>query len=325
MPKRLPKKRKKISSLRLILGAIICLFFFGIGWRTYQGFHQSVWDGNSQINLVLASQPVTLVSFSPARGSLKILLIPDKTFIETTHGYGQYRVEALEGLGELEKRPSLLAESCQEFLGLPVDGWLGGGRQEMIFSQTGEEGERQSKQTITNQLFQLIKKKEETNLTRWDLFRLWRQISQVRFDKVSLIDLGKTSALLAKTLPDGTPGFEIDQNRLDNLLARYFQDEQLGEEGLSLEILNATDHAGLASQGARIITNLGGRVVGIKDWPSRSDQCQIRSKPERMGSYTLKRLAKIFACQLTSGDLGDSRAEAVIILGEDYWRKLKEK
>lgn len=325
MKKRLPKKRKKISSLRLILGAIICLLFLGIVWRTYQGFHQSVWDGDSQINLVLASQPVTIVSFSPARGSLKILLIPDKTFIETVHGYGQYRVESLGGLGELENRPSLLAESCQEYLGLPVDGWIGGERNEMVFSQTGQEGERQIKQTLTDRLFQLIKKKEKTNLTRWDLVRLWRQINTVRFDKVTLIDLSKTSALLAKILPDGTPGFEIDQNRLDSLIARYFQDDKLREEGLSVEILNATDHSGLASQGARVITNLGGRVIGIKDWPSRNDQCQIRSKKERASSYTLKRLAKIFDCQLTGEDLGDSRAETVIIIGEDYWRKLKEK
>ncbi len=325
MKKHLPKKKKKRVSLRYLLWAILLVFLFGLGWRAYCGLTRSIWDGRNQVNLVFAGQPTLVASFSPLQGSLGILLISDRAYIKTTHGYGQYRIEKIWELGELEGRPELLAESVQESLGLVIDGWIGSQENKMVFSFPEEEKEKRIKKTILDCLFQLIRKKKKTNLTRWDLVRLWWQIRGVRFDKITIIDLEKTSALLPLALPDGTSGFEIDQNRLDSFITRYFQDEQIKEEDFSLEIVNATSHSGLAAQGARVVANLGGRVIAMSDRDLKINTCEIKSRREERGSYTFKKLMKVFDCQANPEDLEDSRAGVMIILGEDYWQKLEEK
>lgn len=318
MKKRLPKRKKRFNNIRFTLYAIIFLVLIGAGWRIYGSLAQSIWDGRNRVNIVFATQPVFIASFSPHLGSLSLLLIPNETYIQTTHGYGKYRIETIWKLGELEDRESLLAESSQEYLGLPVDGWVGGGKEEI-------QNEKQAKGLILNRLFGLIKGRDETNLTRWDLVRLWWEIRGVRFDKIYLINLTETSAITVVTLPDGTTGFELDTSRLDGIIAKYFQDEKIREEGVVLEVANATNYPGLAAHAARIISNVGGRLISVRDWSLRSKECEVRSKKEKVGSYTLGKLMKIFDCKASGEDLGDSRAEAVLILGENYWEKLNKK
>lgn len=318
MKKRLPKRKKRFNNIRFTFYVIILLILIGTGWRIYGALTKSVWDGRNRVNLVFATQPVFIASFSPGLESLSLLLIPDGTYVETTHGYGKYRIEAIWELGELEGREGLLAESSQEYLGLPVDGWVGDEKEKI-------QSEKQAKGIILNSLFQLIKGRDETNLTRWDLVRLWWQIKRVRFDKIYLIDLADSSAIISITLPDGTAGFELDPARLDRIIAKYFQDEKIREEGLALEIVNATSHPGLAAQAARIVSNIGGRVIAVGDWDLRNEECEVRSKKDKARIYTLVKLMKVFNCQFGGEDLGDSRAEAVIILGEDYWERLNEK
>jgi hypothetical protein len=126
-------------------------------------------------------------------------------------------------------------------------------------------------------------------------------------------------------LPDGTSGFELNQARLDRIIAKYFQDEKIREEGLALEVVNATNHSGLAARAARIISNMGGRVIAMRDWDLRNEKCSLRSGQKNLSSYTLKKLVKVFDCQFDGEDLGSSRAEMIIILGEDYWRELNKK
>jgi len=318
MKKRLPKRKKRFNNIRFTLYTIILLVLLGTGWRIYGALTKSIWDGKNRLNLVFAARPVFIASFSPGLERLSLLLIPDGTYVETTHGYGKYRIEAIWELGELEGREGLLAESSQEYLGLPVDGWVGGGKWEV-------GNEKGAQALILNYLFQLIKGRDETNLTRWDLARLWWQIKKVRFDKIYLIDLADSSAIISITLPDGTAGFELDPARLDRIIAKYFQDEKIREEGLALEIVNATDHLGLAAKAARIITNIGGRVVAVSDWDLRGEECEIRSGKKGLESYTLKKLMKVFDCQFGGEDLGDSRAEAIMVLGESYWERLNKK
>ncbi|HUS51914.1 MAG TPA: LytR C-terminal domain-containing protein [Candidatus Bathyarchaeia archaeon] len=325
MKKRLPKKKKKAFLPRFLVLLISSCFLLFLFWKVYGALSESVWDGEHQLNIVFDSRPTVVASFSPAQDKLVLLLVPDKTFVETAHGYGQYRLEAIWELGKLENRPALLAESCQGGLGLVIDGFVGDQRENLVLPTSGEGQEKQVQKKLLGTFFQLVKKRKATNLTRWDLVRLFWQMGKVRFDKVSLIDLGQTSALLPTTLPDGSSGFKIDQNRLDTILARFFQDEKIITEGISLEVVNATDHFGLAAQGARLVANLGGRVISLKDSQEKKSQCQIKSLKEEKDSYTLKRLAKVFGCRSETGSLGDSRAEAVLILGNNYWQRLNEK
>lgn len=316
------KEKKRFTFARNIF-LIICLsLFLGVGFKAWGSFKESIWDGKSRLTLTLDSNPILVASFDPGDKTLNFLSIPPHTYLEVIHGYGFYKAESIWKLGELEKGGGeLLAGSLQEYLGVPVDGWV---TTRLLKTQASTEG-TEMKSFFLNNLVELIKNGDGANLTRWDLVRLWWGVRGVRFDKTKLVDLGKTNAVAEVTLPDGTIALEPDPLRLDQLVTRLFSDKKIKKEALSIGVYNATEYPGLAKKAARIIDNIGGQVIEVGDWKMRSEKCEVRGEKKLANTYTARKLLKIFDCQYGNGEMGESRAEIAIILGQDYWRKLQEK
>ncbi|MBM3205953.1 hypothetical protein FJZ41_03855, partial [Candidatus Shapirobacteria bacterium] len=181
---------------------ILIVVFSFIGFKTYRWVKQSLWDGQNRFNLVVnpsGDAAVLIVSFNPTEKKVNALVIPTGTFIETIHGYGPYRIEAIYNLGELNGQGGqLLSGSLQYYLGLPIDGFIA---QQNSFLKNGREGLHLF---VLDQFYGALKGKGKTNLSRWDLLRLWWFFRNVRSDKVNLVDLGQTSASELIDLPDGT-------------------------------------------------------------------------------------------------------------------------
>lgn len=322
-------KRKRVALAVFWVIVLACLI--GAGWHFPKLLVRSVWDGTSRINFVFETEPISLVSFTPEGKLLAFLVIPDGTYIEAIHGYGPYRVESLYQLGELEGRGSeVLAGSLQEYLAVPIDGWVAeGGRRSGESVVTGApvakweigDGE-EARDLVARVLLQYLRSGGETNFTRWDLLRLWWQIRRVREDKITTVDLGQTSASQRVDLPDGSQATRIDPDRLNSIISRLFIDEKIRAEDLALVVLNDTDHSGLAHRGARIISNIGGRVVGTGEAEDGNEKCRLKSGRKDRDSYTVKKTAAIFNCQWTGEGLEGQRADVVLILGDDYWRRL---
>lgn len=325
------KERKRFHLARNIFLVICLVLLLGVSYQVWGSFRKSLWDGKSRLTVALNSTPILLASYDPVEKTLNFLAIPPNTYIETIHGYGFYKAESIWRLGELEKHGGeLLAGSLQEYLGVPIDVYASINNLEFIINNSEELGD-----FLAEAIMKLFRYGGNTNLTRWDLVRLWWGIRGVRFDKTKLIDLGETNAVEEITLPDETRALEPDPLRLDQLVAKLFSDRRIKEEGFSIGVYNNTQYPGLAKKAARIINNIGGQVIEVRDWEIRSEKpqprqtglgkCEVRSEKKSASAYTVRKLIKIFDCQYGGREMGESRVEVAVILGEDYWRKLMKK
>jgi len=312
------KKKKKRKWLGLIFFLILMGFLIFGFIKIFRSINRSLWDGKNQFNLVINSQPVMIVSLDCPEKKINILSVPDGTFVESIHGYGPYRVESLYKLGEMKDQGGyLLTGSLQEYFGLNLDGYL-----------TGDQYQPEKikiKNFLLNQSFNSLRGQGKTNLTRWDLLRIWWQVKKTREDKIIFIDLAQTSVSQKVDLADGSQAMKIDPERLSRIINQFFIDEGLEKEDLSVAVLNKTEHSGLANNASKIINNIGGRVVQInnlQDKTAGSSSCQIKSEKKYKETYTVKKLSQIFNCQWSESGEDDQRAEIILLVGDDYWHKL---
>ena len=317
------KTRRIKTVIRFTLLGIVLVLLIGIGFKIYRSIAKSVWDGQSQLNLAInpsiADQPVLIAAFNPEEKSLNVLLIPPRTFIETIHGYGPYRVESIYRLGELNKKGGELFQgSLQEYLGIPVDAFASISNFEFPISN-------ETKNSLSELLVGLLKS-GKTNLTKWDVIRLWWSLRNIRQDKVNLVDLGQTSASQEVDLLDGTKANKIDTERLESIMSQFFVDKKLKQEDLTVAVLNGTNHAGLANKVATLIKNIGGQVMTVGDTENGQGeslrQCQIKSEKKYKNSYTVRKLSHVFDCQWEGEPMAEQRANLVLIVGKSYWEKL---
>lgn len=306
------KKHKSNRAISYILALIIFILLLGISWRTYGTFKTSVWDGRNRLNLVLNINPISLVSFDPGSQTINLLTIPDGTYIEAAGDYGPYRIEKIFPLGELEGRGiELLASSLETYFGLPVDGWL---MAEKRWQETSE-----TKRLLSGLIGLAFKEKSLTNLSRWDLVRLWLMVNRTRSHKVETVDLGETTVSEEFNLPDDTQAKRVDQERTSRIISNLFTDYQLRQEDLAIVIMNAGGETGLAARAARLVDNIGGRLVEVGDWSEELEECQIKTTSITKKTYTAQKLAKVFNCRYKSELEEGGRGDVLIILTGDNW------
>lgn len=312
--------RAKRKTPAKILGLIVLLIVLFLGiWRIGGIWRKSVWDGEHQINLIINSQPLTLVSLDSEREKpLSILNIPGNTLIETTHGYGAYRAESICDLGKLEKKQAgkFLAESLQEYLGLPIDGY--------ILLPAIKPATVGDKQFVMAAIFNLLKNKGESNLAAWELIRLWWQIKSVRQDKTTTADLCGNDTCFKEVLVDGSEVLKLNQEKSDKTVSDLFKDSSIRQEDLAISVLNSTQQPGLANLAARLITNIGGRVVQIGERETARQTCLVWADKLKSKSYTVRKLIKVFGCNWSKDGFADQRADVILIVSQDYADKLKK-
>lgn len=274
--------KKTLMLMALVLAVGLAIGFY----KTRKG---SVWDGQTRISLAVVSPSVMVASFDPLEQSLVFLTFPPQAHMEAVGGYGNYLIDSIYPLGEMEgkgKGGTLLAKSLQENLGLVIDGHL------------VASGIQETKASFLGKILDLLKNQEETNLNRGDILRLWWAARNIKEDRVWPVKLEEP----------------LEPERLERTMGQYFGDEKIREEALTIAVLNATGQPGLATKEARIIKNMGGRIVGLGD--IENEKCQITSPQKYKNSHTARRLVKIFGCPWSGENLFGQRADLVLVLGE---------
>ena len=295
----------------------VIFFFLIIGFFFYQvkSLRPSVWDGSSRINFVFSAQAVAVASLETGN-NLVIFKLPENLYLEVFHEFGQYQLGSVYELGKLEgKGGEFLEETVQEYLGVPIGGY--------IKVQSSKFKVQSDKKFILNWLMLSALGRGETNFSQWDLLRFWWSIRSLRSDKVIFIDLEETNILSEKRLPDESLIFETEFFRLDELVGKYFKDSRIEKEGIEVEILNTTEHLGLANRVARLVMNMGGEIISIgnADNKIRNSKFEIRNE-EIKKSYTVRKLEKVLGIKAEIGEMNKSRADLLILIGEDYWEKV---
>jgi len=316
------KKEKKFVLVKKVVLFIVLVVVLVSSFKIYQSIRRSSWQDDSRFNVVFDSLPVLIASFGSYDHEVNFLLIPEGTFIETTHGYGSCRAESISRLGKINNRGGeFLSESLQNYLGLPLDSYI------LSSSSLVFENNPTSLKSYLLANFSFFSRvREEASLNNWDLLRLWWYLKKANLNKFNIINLSDTPASEEITLADGSKAIKIDPNRLELLITQFFSDNKIKEEDLSISILNSTEHAGLASQMANLIKNIGGQIIKIGEVTTvlKSDDynCEIRSAKEYKNSYTVRKISKIFNCRWTGDDLLSERSSLVIIVKENYWKLL---
>lgn len=301
-------KKKSTKKIRLALAVLV--LFLGLiilaqvikltsvlfsPWNMPASSARVPWNGESNINLVIRSGSISLLSFNPKEDRVTVINIPDNTYLKVAGGFGDWQLRSVYDLGGYQA----LKDSLKVFFGLPIDGYVEG---DLLggFSKLADL---------------------KTDLTLWELIRLQIGFWGIRFDKMEKVDLG--SFLDKQTLADGTQVLTADPVKLDSQLTNMME-PAVTSEHQSIAIFNATDKPGLAQTAARMITNIGGEVIIITNSRSKLKTSRVTGKP----SKTLQRLKNIFEClkcdsiDLTMEDLVSSRAQINLFLGEDFIDKL---
>ena len=297
---------KKIKLAVAVLGLVIVLLLFAQALKFTQMLFgkQSNWNGDSNINVVLKSDSLKLLSYNPKDEKVTVVEIPEKLYLEVPGGYGSWRVGSVFALGG----GGLPSEAISSFFGIPLAGFLDNAT---LASLT-------DKNPLSN--FSILSQ-FKTNLTPFEVLRLKMGISAVRFDKITTLNLEEMGLLDGSKLADGTEVLTSDPVRLDSLSER-FADPEIKTERKTIAVFNATSHSGIAQKAARLIANIGGDVIIISNSEIKIEKTAILGE----ASKTLDNLKQIFSSSGTIDpqleDLASPRAQINLFLGEDYFNSL---
>lgn len=258
---------------------------------------RELWDGSTQLNLVLKTQQISLLSFDPSEQSIKVVTIPGETYVELPGGFGSWQVTSVYDLGQGEKPVRgayFLKTALSNYLGLPIDSFIAADL------NSPEEAVALFRNQPTHLLSKLPTLK--TDLTPVELIRLLLGFKGVRFDKITY--------------------YNLDEN-VDSFVSRNLFDSKLSQTQVSVAVFNGTQHPGKAKEAARLISNLGGHVIIQNNF--ELDNIKHSFLFPKSNDYASQRLGKIFTSDCSEEKICDklkdelySRAQVNIVVGEDF-------
>lgn len=295
------------------------------------------WGGEGRINVVVKGDSLYLLSADSSNKSLDLVKIPDQAYFDLPFGFGQWKASSIYGLGQDEKKLSggtLLEKTISDVFGLPIDGYL-------ILND--KNSTKPLSGVIDNirenplKGFSLLSQ-SKSDLSPLEYSRLWNLIHGIRPDKTETTDLSQSNITSWLLLADGSRVLDLNHARMDQFIQENLVDSKLHDEGLSIGVFNGTEHAGLADKAARMISNMGGRVIFTTNFPIKINETSVFGSGN---SYTSKRLAEVLAprcirggileifnrktdCSKLLPGIDSSRADINVVVGEDFFLKFNK-
>lgn len=216
---------------------------------------------------VLDTHTLSLTSYPSDNSAIITIMIPPEAYINVPGGYGYYQVEDVLELGRSERKgDALLVESVSALIGIPIEA---------------------SKQ----------------RMSYWDQILVWRVAGDKEIERQS-IDLDDYSVTISEKRVDGVEIEKLDPVKVDFYFGELFWERTIRDENTTIGIFNDSDTPGLANDYARMLENIGYRVVEIANWDGEpiSDECLIRitGAAELIGSVSISRLTSVFECPVVS-------------------------
>lgn len=285
-------------------------------------------SGRYAYNVAIKARDIGIINVDPVNKQLTLLSIPDNTYLEVPKGYGWWDISKVYQLGQEQSPPigaELLQLSLQNMMALPLDRLV-------IVDQKDQSqtvAELLQKWRSNPALAWLGLHSISTNFTPAEKWQFLFSLSGIRQDKVKTLDLYQTDITDNRLLPDSSRVLGINQINLDLFIRDQLIDQQIFHEGYAIAIYNATDHPGLANDLARIVTNLGGNVIISSNSEKLADTSQVilqDTDPSIAKSATFERLSYLVApdctqkvCHFEDDKILRSRAQILVVLGEDYY------
>ncbi len=331
-------KQKQTKLALIVLLVIVVTLLLGQAVRVVNHFFQPVteytsfsksysWDGKTVLHLAIKASEVAVLSYDPVEKSLNIVNVPADTYVEVPGGYGKWQTRAVYDIGQGEKQPigaKLLTDSMASLVGLPLNGII---EVDENNPQTPYEFIKSLKENPFS-----FDKKVHTNLTGYELFNFALQVSRLRLDKITELNLKDFDLLTPTKLSDGSNVLVAEPQLLDNFVIDKLSEQKMRVEQIPVAVFNGTQTPGMATKVARMITNMGGNVIISTNAPfidstnSPELQKSFIITSADTNSYTFKRLKQIFnldcsnnpKCDKMYVDKITSRAQINVVVGKDF-------
>ena len=291
----------------------------------------------NRVNIVFDIEPLLVFSFEKKEKEGTILLIPEDYYFKK--GTEVYRLGSFFELGEMKDGCGgrFLKKTIEDFLAVPIDRYIKvrSGKWEALPAGrqvgSGKEVEVFVKKIQSwGWFFRFLGNYKkfgenfETDFSLLEIFRLWWQAKDLRWEKVAFQTLEGSSVVVEDKLPDGTKVKTVDQNLLPEKISKLFGDSQIEGEGIKIEVLNTTQKPGLGQKVGLVVNNLGGDLIHIGNWPEALKTTQIWVINKKVkDSYTCQRLAEVFGAEVfLKPEIEEARGDLLILLGEDYAKKI---
>jgi hypothetical protein len=261
------KQLKSLSLAAIFFAFFILLISISIVLKIVNVYQKSTFDGENHftVSVISKSDKVSLVSFAPKSNQIYILNIN----------------------GGKDK-------NLRTTLEIPIDSEI------YADSEITEEN-------IKTNFFKFLSPfgHKKTNLTVFDLFRLWAYANSVPTNSIYQQEiLANDDSLKLKSLG----------------IYSYFVDQKIAEEKISIEVVNGTGVFGLGNKLASFLSNTGANIVMVST--SEKEENSSRIDYFKKESYTLKKLVRVlgFKTKMTEKkSLGD----ITITIGKDTLGKIR--
>lgn len=282
-----------------------------------------LWKQSGTITVACVCEPVVIASFEPQQKKINLVFLPSDLYLEVPR-YGLYPASSAYGLGQLAKQPQggkLFSSSLSLAVRGPIDYYLK--FNDEAFNHPTEEKISELAKKLNSfdglllflKSFSWIKKNLETNLTLFDIYRLWWSIKNVGISKVNFLSLPQ-SYFEDLVLPDGQKVKMLTEQGLGEYSAAFFSDQKILNEKVSIEILNATSRQKIAEKIAKIIEASGADVVFTGNAPSTAKQTILEASDKVKNSVTTRRIARFLNLKVQDKK-EENLADVTLIVGED--------
>lgn len=260
--------------------------------------------------MVIVGDPVTVLSWDKKNNTFTILSLPSDTTIEAVHGYGQYSLESLWKLGDIEgKAGTVLAQSMEELLAVPLRGYIGGKNHTLL--------PKTDPRAIVKEIFSLglLNGTYATNISPASFWSLSWAISRSHPEDFRIIDL--STSVVDRTLPDGSIVHMADTNRMDQKIGEGFEDEAIRKEAISIAVLNTTSVPSLGTRVARLMGHVGMLVITVGNDRPTIAGCTMHGVKKMLASQTARMVRELYGCEQKDQAEGD-RADLTVRIGTVY-------
>jgi len=300
---------KKFSFFAALIFIAISLFTF-----TTQIMGSKLNKAVGRTNIVITADSTYLFSFpNSANDSLVILSIPGDAYVTVPFGYGEYQLQKLGSLAQLEQKQELVGQTVADLLGVYVNGYVDLGSLKL----TGDEILASSKNLRF--LLTLLRGDVMTDLNQIDRIQLLRLVLTGNPLTTTVYDLEAAPLVFAnRELPDGMQVKQISENALDNFLANKFELAGMRQDNLSIRVANTTDTPLVGQKFARYLSHFGGKVVTVDNSSRAVAGCRVEYLASAGRSILLKYLKNYFNCELSLSVEDGEGIEVTVYLGSDF-------
>lgn len=282
------------------------------------GSRKNSWHQSEPLRLLVMQvdkssrlRAVDTVHLMPDRRRLVVVGIPLGIKIPVVRGYGQYRVEAIWRLGEIENwGDTLLTESMEHLIGVRFE--------RSLVIEVGDQT-YQGNELIDKISRKLILGAVMRPLDWYESILIYREMSQDLRERVVMREPDSDRLLIRDTDVSGIETLRFDMLQFDAWLETLIMpiDSEFGRIGVVVE--NTTVQPGMAAHWSRFVRFGGFDLLGIQSSDfSLKDSLVIFADSDianSVGGVSLQRLYPDF--EVIVGNLDEYRADVLVRVGED--------